>query len=163
MDRMQHFPSFSIVYGDIDIKLDLSRFEEQYKKAQYELDGNVMNSMIPFMPHYNGTFIQNTRAHSAAIQGSGRVYAAYGQQGRYLYMGKTMVDEETGSAWAKQGNKKVLVSQYGGKTNAKENLSYTHTHNPAAQAHWFDAAKKADGKNWIRQAKATAGGGKRGG
>ena len=68
MDRMQHFPSFSIVYGDIDIKLDLSRFEEQYKKAQYELDGNVMNSMIPFMPHYNGTFIQNTRAHSAAIQ-----------------------------------------------------------------------------------------------
>ena len=84
MDRMQHFPSFSIVYGDIDIKLDLSRFEEQYKKAQYELDGNVMNSMIPFMPHYNGTFIQNTRAHSAAIQASGRVYAAYGQQGRYL-------------------------------------------------------------------------------
>jgi hypothetical protein len=49
MDRMQHFPSFSIVYGDIDIKLDLSRFEEQYKKAQYELDGNVMNSMITGM------------------------------------------------------------------------------------------------------------------
>lgn len=162
MDGMQHFPSFSIVYGDIDIKLDLSRFEEQYKKAQYELDGNVMNSMIPFMPSVENTFIDVTRAASAAVQGTGRVYAAFGPSGRFLYMGKTMVDENTGSAWAKKGNKKVLVSQYGGKTNAKENLSYTPTRNPAAQAHWFDAAKKADGKRWIRQVKATAGGGKRG-
>ena len=113
MDRMQHFPSFSIVYGDIDIKLDLSRFEEQYKKAQYELDGNVMNSMIPFMPSVENTFIDVTRAASAAVQGTGRVYAAFGPSGRYLYMGKTMVDENTGSAWAKKGNKKVLVSQYG--------------------------------------------------
>lgn len=163
MDRMQHFPSFSIVYGDIDVKLDLSRFEKQYKKAQYELDGNVMNSMIPFMPSVENTFIDATRAASAAVQGTGRVYAAFGQSGRFLYMGKTMVDENTGSAWAKKGNKKVLVSQYGGKTNVKENLSYTHTHHPEAQSRWFEPAKKADGKSWIRQVKATAGGGKRGG
>lgn len=56
----------------------------------------------------------------------------------------------------------MLVSQYSGKTKAKEDLQYTKTAHPKAQAKWFDAAKKADGKEWIKQVKKTAGGGKRG-
>lgn len=162
MSEMQHFPKYSIVKDGVKIKLDMSRFEKQYARAQYELDGDVMNSMVPFMPMITGSFINATRAASAAIQGSGGVYAAYGVQGRFLYMGKGMVDELTGSPWARRGAKKVLVSQYSGKTNAKENLSYTHQAHPDAQAHWFDVAKKRDGKNWIKKVKAMAGGGKRG-
>ena len=160
--RITHFKGFSIVDGDINIKLNLSRFDKQFQRAQYQLDGNVMNSMVPFMPMVTGDFVDVTRAASAAVQGSGKAYAAYGPAGLFLYRGKTMVSAVTGSTWATKGTKKVLVSQYRGKTKAKEDLQYTKTAHPKAQAKWFDAAKKADGKSWIKQAKKTAGGGKRG-
>ena len=162
MAKTTHFKGFSIIAGDLKVRLSLSRFDEQYKKAQYQLDGDVMNSMVPFMPMISGSFINTTRAASTAVQGSGQVYAAYGPQGRYLYEGKVMVDEVTGSPFARKGAKKVLVSQYAGKTAAKENIEYTHQAHPKAQDHWFDAAKAADGKKWVRRVKATAGGGKRG-
>lgn len=160
--KIHHFKGFSVVDGDVKVKIDMSRFEEQYRKAQYQLDGTVMNSMVPYMPMETGTFVNATRAASAAVQGSGRVFAAYGPQGRFLYEGKGMVDEKTGSSWARKGAKKVLVSQYSGKTRAKEALTYTKTKHPAAQAHWFDAAKEKDGETWIREVKETAGGGQRG-
>jgi len=159
---MTHFKGISVVDGDIRIKLKFSRFDKQFQRAQYQLDGNVMNSMVPFMPMISGDFVDVTRAASAAIQGTGQVYAAYGPAGRFLYQGKVMVSPVTGSTWAKKGEKKVLVSQYSGKTKAKEDLQYTKTAHPKAQAKWFDAAKKADGKEWIKQVKKTAGGGKRG-
>ena len=160
--KMTHFKGISVVDGDIRIKLKFSRFDKQFQRAQYQLDGNVMNSMVPFMPMISGDFVDVTRAISASVQGSGRVYAAYGPAGRFLYQGKVMVSPVTGSTWAKKGGKKVLVSQYSGKTKAREDLEYTKTAHPKAQAKWFDAAKKADGKTWIKQAKKTAGGGKRG-
>ena len=160
--KITHFKGFSVVDGEIKIKLDLTRFDKQFQRAQYQLDGNVMNSMVTFMPMITGNFVDVTRAASAAVQGTGEVYAAYGPSGRFLYQGKTMVSTVTGSTWATKGTKKVLVSQYGGKTKAKEDLKYTKTAHPKAQAIWFDAAKKADGKSWIKQAKKTAGGGMRG-
>ena len=160
--KITHFKGFSVVDGDIKIKLNLTRFDKQFQRAQYQLDGNVMNSMVPFMPMVTGDFVDVTRAASAAVQGSGKVYAAYGPAGLFLYRGKTMVSAVTGSTWATKGTKKVLVRQYGGKTKAKEDLQYTKTAHPKAQAKWFDAAKQADGKSWIKQAKKTAGGGKRG-
>ena len=73
--KIKHFKGFSVVDGDIRIKLDMHRFEEQFRRAQYQLDGAVMNSMVPFMPMITGSFINTTRAASAAIQGSGEVYA----------------------------------------------------------------------------------------
>lgn len=156
--KITHFKGFSVVDGDIKIKLNLSRFDKQFQRAQYELDGD-MNSMESFMPLNKGTFIQKTREESTALQGTGMVVAAASPFGRFLYHGKTMVDIETGSPWAKYKNKKVLVSQYTGKTNAKENLTYSRA---GAKALWFDAAKKKDGKSWIKKAKKIAGGGKRG-
>lgn len=160
--KTTHFKGFSIIDADIKVQLNLSRFDKQFQRAQYEFDGNVMNSMVPFMPMISGDFVDITRAASAAIQGIGKVYAAYGPAGLFLYRGKVMVSPVTGSTWAKKGEKKVLVSQYSGKTKAKEDLQYTKTAHPKAQAKWFDAAKKADGKEWIKQVKRTAGGGKRG-
>lgn len=158
----KHFPKWSMVEGGIQINLDISRFDKQYQKAQYGLDGDVMTSMVPFMPMQEGNFVNVTRGASAAIQGSGQVYAAYGPAGRFLYEGKTMVSKDTGSTWAKLGVEKVLVSQYSGKTNAKQDLVYNKTAHPEAQAHWYDAAKERDGKQWVKSAKKTAGGGKRG-
>lgn len=164
MSRSKHFDLKNLSYnaGSLHLELDMSRFERQFQAAQYYLDGAVMNSMAPYMPMITGSFINTTRAASAAVQGSGIVYAAYAPQGRFLYEGKVMVDEMTGSPWARRGASKVLVSEYTGKTNARENISYTHQAHPKAQNHWFDAAKEADGKTWIKGVKRIAGGGKHG-
>ena len=162
MSKVKHFKGFSVVNGDMKIKLNMDRFSRQYQEAQNLLDGMVMDSMVPFMPHVNGNFIQLTRKESAAMMGTGFVCAAVSPYGRFLYFGKNMVDPATGSTWARYGAEKVLVSQYSGKTNAKENLEYSgsHTH---VTPEWFDAAKRADGNKWIRKVKAQAGGGRRGG
>lgn len=143
----------------VNMYIDLHRFEKQFSKAQYDLDSTVMTDMEVFMPKQDGVFINATKAMSAAIAGSGKVVAAAPPFGRFLYKGKTMVDIETGSPWARPAAKKVLVSQFGGKTNAKENLDLSRGINPRAQPEWFEAAKKYYGKVWIRKAKKTAGGG----
>lgn len=146
---------------DINLDVDLSRFNQQYGDAQYRFDSQIMTSMVPFMPMVTNTFINVTRGLSAAVAGSGHVYAAAPPFGQFLYEGKVMVDPGTGSTYARPGAKKVLVSQYSGKTAAKENIEYSKTAHPKATSHWFDAAKRADGKKWINKAKRTAGGGKR--
>lgn len=151
--RTFHFKKFSVVKGGVRINVNLSRFDKQFKKAQYALDGEVMNSMVPFMPMVTGQFIDVTRAASAAIQGSGGVFAGYGPQARYLYEGKVMVDELTGSAWARKGAKKVVTNKL---------IDYSKKAHHRAQSHWFDAAKKKDLRKWVRTVKDIAGGGKRG-
>lgn len=148
--------------GNMTLDLDLSRIEKQFQRAQYELDSTIMTDMESFMPKQDGNFINVTKAMSAAIAGSGKVVAAAPPFGRFLYKGKTMVDIETGSPWARPAAKKVLVSQFGGKTNAKENLDLSRGINPRAQPEWFETAKKYYGKVWIRKAKKTAGGGQSG-
>lgn len=163
--KIKHFKGFSVADGDIRVKLDLHRFEKQFRDAQWQLDGNVMSSMEPFMPRRDGSnFINTTRAASAAIQGSGEVYAAYAPQGRYLYMGKVMVDRDTGKGPYKiptgPGGEYVLRFRKGATlvpTNRPLKYSY-----PKAQSHWFDVAKEKDGKTWVKNVKKTAGGGKRG-
>lgn len=139
-----------------DMVLDMSRFGAQLSKAQFELDSMVMTDMIPYMPMQTGTFINVTKAMSAAYAGTGTVVAAAPPIGRFLYEGKTMVDEMTGSPWARKGARKVLVSQYSGKTNAKPNLTYAN----GRQSHWFDEAKERHVKEWVAHTKKTAGGGK---
>lgn len=153
------FKGFTINQADVKIRLTLDRMTDNFNRAQYALDSMVMTSMAPFMPMQDGTFINQTRAKSAAMAGSGEVCAGVAPQGRFLYEGKTMVDEKTGSPWARKGAKKVLVSQYAGKTQAKENLVFSQHAHPKAQSHWFDPAKEADGRKWIKTVKQIAGGG----
>lgn len=141
------------------LTLDMIRFENQINAAQWFLDNQVMTDMVPFMPMITGTFINQTRARSAVIAGSGKVYAAEPPYGRFLYKGKVMVDELTGSTWARKGAKKVLVSQFSGKTKAKENLVFDKTAHPEVSAEWFEKAKSRYGTSWIRNVKEIAGGG----
>lgn len=139
---------------EYDMVLDLTRFGPQLSKAQYELDSMVMTSMVPFMPMQTGQFINITRAMSASYAGTGKVIAAAPPFGRFLYEGKAMVDKTTGSPWARKGAKKVLVSQYAGKTNAREHLTYAN----GRTSHWFEKAKERDAKKWIAKVKSTGGG-----
>lgn len=144
-----HFPGFSIVSGDIKVDVSLNRFEKQFQEAQYWLDGQVMTDMVPYMPHRDGTFVNITRMRSAALQGTGKVVAGAPPQGRFLYEGKVMVDPVTGSPWARKGAKKVVTERP---------LTYS---NPKATPHWFDTAKDAHGKAWVKGVKEIAGGGKK--
>ena len=140
---------------EYDLVLDLTRFGPQLSKAQYELDSMVMTSMVPFMPMRTGQFINVTRAMSASYAGTGKVIAGAPPFGRFLYEGKTMVDEVTGSPWARKGVRKVLVSQYSGRTNASPNLTYSG----GRSSHWFEKAKEKDANKWIAKVKKTGGGG----
>lgn len=132
---------------NVEMRINLSRFERQYEDAQFALDNMVMTSMQPYMPHRTGTFINVTKAMSAAIAGSGTVVAAAPPMGRFLYEGKVMVDPETNSPWARPGAKKVVTDR---------ELKYS---NPKATPHWFDTAKKNHGKSWVKEVKKIAGGG----
>ena len=89
------------------------------------------------------------------MAGTGQVCAGVPPYGRFLYEGKGMVDELTGSPWARKGAKKVLVGEFGGQTRAKENLAFS---NKSATPHWFETAKKRHGKSWISGVKKRAGG-----
>lgn len=146
----------------IDANIDLGRIERNIEKAQYFLDSQVMTDMVPYMPMQIGNFIQRTRAMSAAIAGSGKVVAAAPPMGRYLYMGKVMVDSETG-----KGPMRIEVSPgeyiFRFRKDAKlvatdRDLKFSKAANPKAQKQWFDAAKRAHGKEWVKQVKKIAGG-----
>lgn len=146
MAKIHHFKGFSISEGDIRINVDMDRLSDQFNKAQLELDSMVMTSMVRFMPFQDGTFINETKAQSAAMAGTGWVCAGVPPMGRFLYEGKVMVGERTRSAWAELYEKKVVTNK---------NLTYSN----GRQSHWFEAAEKADKKNWIRTTKKIAGGG----
>ena len=57
-----------MLYVDANLKVDISldRIKANTKKAQFYLDNQVMNSMIPYMPMRTGSFIALTRAKSSA-------------------------------------------------------------------------------------------------
>ncbi|MGL5514972.1 MAG: minor capsid protein [Sporomusa sp.] len=149
MSNIKHFKGFSIVKGDIRVNVKLDRFGKQFHDAQFWLDTQVMTDMVPFMPHQSGTFVNRTRAKSAALAGTGQVCAGVGPEGRFLYMGKLMVDELTGSPWARKDAKKVVTDK---------NLVYNKSSNPNAQAQWYELAKAQHGKAWVKGVKQRAGG-----
>lgn len=144
-----HFPSFSIVKGDIKVNVSLNRFEKQFQEAQYWLDGQVFTDMEKYMPFHDGNMRNVSAIMSRSMQGSGQVIAGAPPYGRFLYEGKVMVDPVTGSPWARAGAKKVVTDR---------DLVFDKTAHPRATDHWFDAAKEQYVKSWAKGVKKRAGG-----
>lgn len=134
---MANINDIDINMEGVHIHIDTSELGDRAKTAQYWLDSQIMNDMVPLMPHRTGTFINVTRARSAAMAGTGNVVAAAPPMGRFLYEGNVMIDPETGSPWARPGAKKVVTDMA---------LTYS---NPSAVPHWFDEAKKLHLSEWI--------------
>lgn len=151
------YPGKSLV---AEMEIDLDRFDQQFAKAQFLLDSSVMTDMIPYMPMDTGQFVNVTKAMSAAIAGSGKVVAAAPPFGRFLYNGLVMVDEVTGSPYARKGARKVLVSEFGGLSAADRKLKFSKSAHPNATDHWFEPAKKENCDKWVQTVKKAAGGGK---
>lgn len=143
--RKFKFPSINVNKDNMKINVDLKRFEKSFEQAQFWLDSEVMTSMVPYMPHRDGNFINKTKSQSAALAGSGRVVAAAAPTGRFLYEGKVMVDPRTNSPWARKGVKKVVTGR---------DLVYS---NLKATPHWFETAKQKNLKFWIDGVKKYVG------
>lgn len=140
------FDDIKVDTTNMTANVNMKELANRFNKAQFELDSAIMTSMERFMPRRDGTFINRVRAKNAAVAGTGKVYAAVGPEGRFLYEGKVMIGEKSRSPWAKKGEKKVVTDR---------NLTYSG----GGTDHWFDKAKAADGDNWERLVKKTAGGG----
>lgn len=148
--RMFHFPNISIVEADIKVNVNLDRFEKQFQDAQLWLDDQVWTGTKKYIPQRDGMMIDTTNTQNEALKGSGKVYAGYGPYVRYLYMGKVMVDPETGSPWARPGAKKVVTDR---------DIQFSKEPNPFATDHWFDDAKDEFFDTWVKGVKKRAGGG----
>lgn len=149
MSKTFHFPSFSMVAGDITVNISLNRFEKQFQEAQNWLDGQVFTDMEKYMPFRDGNMRNVSAIMSRSMQGSGRVIAGAPPYGRFLYEGKVMVDPVTGSPWARAGAKKVVTDR---------DLVFDKTAHPRATDHCFDVAKTENVKSWVKGVKRIAGG-----
>ena len=141
--------NFDMKSGSISIHIRLDRLSRNLESAQFYLDSQIMTDMVPYMPRQTGTFINLTRMQSASYAGSGIVVAAAPPAGRFLYYGKVMVDEKTGSPWARKGAKKIVTER---------NLTYG---NPQATPRWFETAKNRHKDTWIKEVKKIAGKGEK--
>ncbi len=157
MAGIHHFKSFSIVTDGVDIKVDMSRIGDNINNAQFALDSAIMTSMVPFMPFQTGSFINETKAQSAAVAGTGVVVAAVPPMGRMLYEGKVMVDSQTGKGPMKIStgpNEFTFRYRKGAKlVPSSRPLSYSN----GRTDHWFDKAKEKDLKNWVNVVKKETG------
>lgn len=145
-DSDLHLKGFSLVSANMRVNVNLNRLNENLYRAQFALDTQIMNDMIPYMPMNTGTLIQVTRAKSAATAGTGMVCAAAAPYGRFQYYGKVMVDPQTNSPWARKGAKKIVTDRP---------LDYS---NPKAQPEWFQVAKDKNLNKWVQKVKNKVGG-----
>lgn len=118
---------------------NITRFNQQYSRAQKWLDNEVLKDTEPYVP---ADTMQLTRSGQlGTIVGSGTVeYIA--PYARYLYYGKVM-----------------LGPKYGPKHATNKDLVFSQAVHPQAQAYWFEASKAQNKQKWVQGAKKMAGGG----
>lgn len=148
-DKEEYKAKGNVVDYEITVNVNWNRLARAVSGGQFPLDTAIMVSMARRMPKQSSVFIDTTKAMSAALAGTGVIVAAAPPMGRMLYFAKTMVDILTGSTYARKGAKKVLVSQFGGKTKAKEDLVFSKAKNPRATPRWFEVSKKEDYGEWV--------------
>lgn len=140
-----HLKGFTLVNANMRVNVKLDRLNRNLSRAQFALDTQIMNDMVPYMPMNTGALIQVTRAKSTATAGTGMVCAAAAPYGRFQYYGKVQVDPQTNSPWARKGAKKVTTDRP---------LDYS---NPKAQPEWFQVAKDKNMDKWLKKVKDKIG------
>ena len=148
MSNIIFVEKIAYVSSGIRCEIDLSRFRKQFEEAQWHLGNQVLHDCKPFMPKRYGILQDNSM-----VLREGREVLFPGPYARYLYMGKKMVDRETGRGpfptheGPRYRNGAKLVA-----TNVPLDFQ---TGGPK----WFDAAKAAHGEAWIAEVKRIGGGG----
>lgn len=117
-------------------------FHKACKQAEEGLAVQVMKDTRPFVPALTGAFSNLARA-----QGNEVIYT--GDQARYLYEGKVMVDEQNRHAVFYEGV--GWRHRKGAKLHATEkDLVFTTDMHPDAQSHWMEASYEQNAEKWAR-------------
>ena len=149
MADLIHFPKISIEKSGIRAEIDLRKYGRNIAKAQWFLGETVLASSRAYMPMRTGGLQQ--RSHTEA---KGRRVVFPGPFARMLYMGKKMVDSETGRGPRKiptGPNEYVLRFRKGAKLKATaQDLKYSR---PEARPRWFEYAKTQHLKEWVQAVK----------
>lgn len=107
-------------------------------KALGEVAQTVLDDCNEYVPNDQGMLIASSAIHSDVLHGD-LVWAT--PYARYLYHGVLMVDPKTGSAWAREGQTKVL-------TSPEKALVFDKGTNTNAGSHWCERAQADHGKEW---------------
>ena len=104
--------------------------------VQKFIDQECIRLMAPYTPFRAGILEKSATLGTKIGSGEINQIAPYA---RYQYYGKLMVSSLTGSAWARQGEKKILTDV---------DLQYDTSRHPLAGKLWFERMK-ADKKDQI--------------
>lgn len=94
---------------------------------------NVLNRITKYLPYRSGELIKGTESSTNIRK---PLIVTPGPSARFLFHGKLMVSDVTGSAWARKGETKHVVNRP---------LDYTKTQNPKAGPYWDRALSAAEG------------------
>ncbi len=117
----------------------------KFDTAQKFVDSQCIKFMKRYTPELNHILAKSPVLGTKI--GTGRI-VYLNPHARYQYYGKLMVSSVTGSAWARQGEKKVVAVP-------EKQLKYSKT---GAQRLWFEVTKKQHGQAILRGAARIAGG-----
>lgn len=113
-------------------------------RVQKYVDSEVIRRMKPYTPMLSSALIKSATISTKIGSGEIKQNTPYA---RYQYYGKLMVSRLTGSAYARQGESKVLTNK---------NLNYRKI-NPNAGAFWFERMKSDHKRAILNGAKKEAG------
>ncbi|MDD6526969.1 MAG: minor capsid protein [Oscillospiraceae bacterium] len=119
---------------------------ERFDTAQKFVDSECIRLMVPYTPAKNNILYKSATLGTKI--GSGHI-VYQSPYARYQYYGKLMVSSVTGSAWARNGESKVLTDTP---------LTYTTFRHPLAGSYWFERMK-ADKLPQIQRGAAKYAGG----
>lgn len=115
---------------------DLDSILPSVNKVEKKLAEQIMKDTDKFVPALTGSLTQRTH-----VDGSTIVYP--GPYARFLYYGKVMIYEPTGSTWAPKGEHKVVTGR---------DLVMNQSMHAQATSHWFEVSKAANMETWLKVA-----------
>ena len=134
MSDTKHSKNVSYVTGHVKVNLRFAKYGPRFAKAQEWLGQQVLADSKLYMPWKTGSLQQRSY-----VAEGGRQVVFPGPYARYLYMGKVMVDPETGSPWARKGAVKVVTDR---------DLRFA-----TGVPHWAEVAQNEYGKGWAEGCK----------
>ncbi len=105
----------------------------------------ILDDINEYVPDDQGQLIASSETHSDIEHGT-LVWAT--PYARYLYHGVLMVDPATGSAYAREGQTKVVASP-------EVQLKFDKHTNPKAGSHWCERAYADKHEEWQEQYQAA--------
>lgn len=135
--------------GDVEIKLDTSRIDDNLLEAQKLLNMQVVADSAPFVPFRQGALRNSVRYPDGVYGGIVEYdtpYAHY-QYESEVYGPNIPLKDAQGNiiGWTSPPK----------KSPTGRRLQY---HTPGTSDHWFDRAKQEHLSDWVRLVKETVGG-----